>query len=157
MSIALAASVTAEKPHLTHSNPTQVLAQRRVISPMFNVDAPSPSWGRFAATRTPPDGVERHSLSLVTTEIIEPNEIVSVWVTIDETRWVARLKHARKRGPQSIVMVLLNEWQIRMAADYGLSISIMRHGLKTWTAMIMPDPVAAHVNALSSEITALSA
>lgn len=157
ISIALVASVTAKSPRLTYSDAAAVISSRRVISPMFTIDASTPSWGRFTASRLPRDANERHMLSIVTTEIIEPSDIESVWVSIDETRWVARLRQARRRGAQSIVIVLLNEWQFGMAADHGLSVSITRREATPWTATVAADSVYNHLLALRPEMTALSA
>jgi len=155
MSLALTAHAETELPRNYEDPPAGDKTSARIAGPMFKIDAPFPSWARIATSRQGCAG--RHYLSIITTDTIDINAIRSVWISIDDARWVARVLQTSKRGKQTVIVILLNDWQLHMAAVYGLSVSIICTQLYEWTANIDAPPIKAHVTSLEAELEALNA
>lgn len=157
MSLALTAYAETELPREDQDEHASDKEHTRMIGPMFKADAPFPSWARIATSRPGATGADRHYLSIITTDSIDLDAIKSVWISIDETRWVARLLQASKRGKQSVIVIMMNAWQLHMAATFGASVSIICDQLYEWTADMDAPPFADHVQLIDPQEKALSA
>ncbi len=157
MSLALVAYANAEIPDVLDDGPSAKDNTRRIFSPIFKAVAPAPSWGRIATTRTKRGGSQRHFLSIITTHEFDLDSIRSVWVSVDEARWAARVLQARRRGDQSIIVILLNQWQLHMAASDAMTVSVLSAQLSEWSANLDARFFSAHLDALQPKKTALSA
>lgn len=125
--------------------------RRRILSPVFRADAPAPAWTQITTARTSRSDAEKHLLSLVTTGAIDLNDIHNVWISIDEGRWTAQIIQTKQKNNQSMIVLLLNEWQLRLAAKHGLTVTILSSRLREWQAHLHQDPIADHVRALAPE------
>jgi len=129
----------------------------RVFSPMFRIKAPALSWARIATSKPRGKTYERHYMTIITTDLIDVDNICRVWLKVNEIRWVAQLAHAGKRGEQTMIRILLNDWQLQMAGNNGLSISIIFNSFDEWSAHAPKEPFANHHNLFSEKLIALSA
>ncbi len=123
----------------------------------FRLVAKQPAWARFATEHRAMNIGDRHFLTIVSEEDLDVDNVSNVWVNIDDSRWVARLIRIGHRDHLSMVVIALNDWQMRMAAVYGLSVCIVFEDLKEWTAAAPLKPVANYLEALEGKATPLTA
>ena len=147
-SLALITHAGAEIPDLTGVKTPDEDADR-ILSPIFRIDAPAPAWGQITTARFGGGDTAKHFLSIVTTGAIDINDVHKVWVSIDGSRWTAQLIQSRRENNQAMFVILLNEWQLRMAAKDGISITILSAELKEWQARLSAGPIDAHRAALA--------
>ncbi len=152
-SLALVAHAGAEIPDVTDFvGPKE--NELRVLSPVFRADAPAPSWGQITTSRTPRGDTQKHFLSIVTTGAVDVDDIRSVWVSIDDTRWSAQIIQAKEENGQAMIVILLNEWQLRLAAKHGVTITMFNADLMEWRAHLNEQPIGDHLATLAPPIIA---
>lgn len=147
-SLALVANAGAEIPSLRAKPPAENAEDdnnRRILSPVFRADAPAPAWGQITTARNGRGGNEKHFLSIVTTGAMDLNDIHNVWVAIEHGRWTAQIIQTKRQDNQAMIVVLLNEWQLRLAAKHGLEMTVLSTRFSEWTARLHRDPIAAHL------------
>ena len=172
-SLALIAHAGAEMPNL-HATPsadkTDEDEEGRILSPVFRADAAAPAWGQITTAKNGRSGIEKHFLSIVTTDADVIRDIHNIWVAIEHGRWTAQIIQTRREDEQAMIVVLLNEWQLRLAAKHGLEMTVLSSKFSEWTVRLHQDPIAAHLanfapvvapeaaaKALADAATALSA
>lgn len=129
----------------------------RIISPMFKTTAPFPSWARLVTSNYTHAQSRRHYLTILTTQEIEVEQIRNVWFCVDDTRWIARVLRTGRRGAQSIIIIMINDWQLRMAATTGFCVTIKFMRIIDWTINAPAEPIAIHLNSLDQQPQSLSA
>lgn len=137
--------------------PGRTSKNSRTTSFVFPLDGETPSWARLSSIHSKRGGGERHRLSIMTIAALDIDAIRSVWLSIDEMRWVARVASAGKKTEKTMLVILLNGWQLHMAAIYGLSISILFNGQEEWAVNGPAAPFLKHLDIFAPEIEFLSA
>lgn len=133
-SISLVAhTLTSELCLDEHNNKTP--NSTRCISPLNCLGSEQPAWARFATTLRTERSNLRHSYTIITTSQSLPENISSAWLTIKDIRWVARISLSQRRGDALVVTILLNDWQLDLAADNDFSVMLSFKG---------DEPLALH-------------
>lgn len=122
------------------------LAGGPVAGRLSRLDAPHASWFSITAPTMPMSRQQRRLL-LLTTAPLARETLLSTWISVGGTRWLARPIDARRRDGQSILMMRINEWQMRKAAEFGLTFTAIMKSLQEWTASASPEAVAVHLEA----------
>lgn len=146
-SLALVNHAGADIPEL-HGGPSIDDNDARILSPVFRADAPAPAWGQITTACSGGD-TAKHFLSIVTTGAVDINEIRNVWISIENSRWTARLIQAKRENNQAMFVVLLNEWQLGMAAKHGLTVTLLSSRFREWRAHLHEQPISAHLAAIT--------
>lgn len=146
-SLALIAHAGSEFPEL-HGAASADDNNTRILSPVFRADAPAPAWGQITTSRSGGD-TGKHFLSIVTTGAVDVNDIHNVWISIDNSRWTATVIQARRESNQAMIVVLLNEWQLRLAAQHGVTITLLSTKFREWQARLHQEPISAHLAAIT--------
>ncbi len=147
-SLALIAHAGAEFPEL-HGDASADDNDARILSPVFRADAPAPAWGQITTVRNEGSDTAKHFLSVVTTGAVDVNDIHNVWISIENSRWTARVIQARRENNQAMIVVILNEWQLRMAAKHGLTVTLLSSRLREWRAHLHQEPISEHLAAIA--------
>ena len=121
----------------------------KVLSPVFRIDAPAPAWAQITTCCKVRNDI--HYLTVVTSGAMDTNDVGNVWIGADDARWTARIVSAKNHNDQATICILLNDWQLRMAAKNGLDFTILSSRLKEWQAHIHPQHIKAHVDELPVE------
>lgn len=128
-----------------------------IVSPYIRTKSRHPARARIATLRRSGAATNRHSLSVITTAPEALNRINTVWISADETRWTASALKFQHRQTHSIAVMTLNDWQLHMAAAYGLSVTVVGADVSEWTIDLSPTPIAAHLERIDPSEQALSA
>lgn len=149
----------AEPEHEDKATPHGLLdAKGRITSFVFPLDCEgAPAWARLVSAPSKGGRDERHRLSIMTPAPIETDSIRSVWITINETRWAARLAGAGRRYGNVMLVILLNGWQLHMAAHHGITVTVIHDALQEWIASSPAEPFERHLGDFAPEIQLLSA
>lgn len=119
----------------------------RLISPPFSIAAPFPAWGRIAASCRGQGRSERHYLSLMHVGGFDSKAISSASLISKDMSWCARIALTGKRGDDSVLVLILNSWQLKNAAADGLTLEIIMQD-KTVNAIDIPaTALASHLAA----------
>ncbi|MFQ5564239.1 MAG: hypothetical protein ACE5FO_11795 [Parvularculaceae bacterium] len=130
----------------------------RVTSFVFPLAcADAPAWARLASAPSRSGRGERHRLSIMTPGSIDVDAIGSVWISIEETRWVARLAGAGQRNGNVVLAILLNGWQMHMAARHGMTVTVVFNTLGEWKVRCHAEAFERHLAEFAPEIGVLSA
>ena len=129
----------------------------RHIGAIVRARGPLPAWARLSSSKTPNNGAHRHFVTLISNGEFEITNLRNVWISMNETRWIARVRRARQRGKQSIVVVIINDWQLRVAAQYGLSISLVCKSFEQSSFDIPASVFDDHISALNPRAESLTA
>lgn len=125
------------------------LAGGPVAGRLTRMEAPHAAW--FSITAAPAfSSTQPRRLLLLTTAPLARETLFSTWISVADTRWLARPIDARRRDGQSILMMRINEWQMQKAAQFGLTFTAIMKSLEEWTATASPETVAAHLTALAT-------
>lgn len=122
------------------------LAGGPVAGRLSRMEAPHASWFSITGPIAPTSQQDRRLL-LLTTAPLARETLFSTWISVADTRWLARPIDARRRDGQSILTMRINEWQMRKAAEFGLTFTAIMKSLEEWTASASPEAVAAHLEA----------
>ena len=120
--------------------------QHRTISPIFAVRANFPAWARLTSSQHIRGRSERHFLSVLIAEDIDPDTVRSVWLASDDAVWCARIVRFRKRGAETLLAVVLNGLQIARAASDGLSMKVVGPRYAERVMTIETAHFKAHLN-----------
>ena len=123
-----------------------VRCRDRVISPVFTVQADFPAWARLTASRHIRGRSDRHFLSILIAEDLDPDNVRSVWVASDEAIWCARIVRFRKRGAETMLTIVLNGLQMAKGANCGLSLKIVETSYSERILTIETAHLKAHAN-----------
>lgn len=126
------------------------LADGPVAGRLTPLKAPHASW--FSITSRGQPHTHHRRLLLITTAPLSRDTIHSIWLSVAGTRWLARAIDARRSDGQSILVMRVNDWQLKNAAEYGLTFTVIMKSMTEWTASAPPEAVSAHLSAPASEI-----
>lgn len=126
MSLSLVAHVKTS-PAAAQHNPVlhRSRAHSRITGPIFSVEADFPVWARLRSSRRVTGGSDRHYLTMIIAETIDPDDVKSIWLIADDLFWCARLIQLRKRGSEVVLVLLMNGFQLEHAAHHGLAVKIV--------------------------------
>lgn len=128
-----------------------------ISSPFMRARASLPVRARITTTGGYGPNANRHFLSIVTADPDALRNLTKVWVSASEARWSARTLRFQRQGKHGFAVLALNEWQLHMAACYGLSITIIGNDNSALTIGIDAEPMAEHLNSLAPPAYAVSA
>lgn len=123
------------------------LAGGPVAGRLTPISAPHPCW--FSITRAGFPGPDRRRLLLITTASLRREDVLSTWLSVAGTRWLVRPLDARRDDRQSIVVLRINDWQLRKAAEFGFGFTAVMRSLEEWTAAASPEAMKAQFTALA--------
>ena len=128
-----------------------------IASPLMRTRAPFQARARISTVFSNCHGANRHILSIITADPQNLAKFNNVWISAAESRWPARSLRVQRRGNRGVALMALNDWQLHMAAAYGLSVSIISGQMDEWTIEIDADPIADHLDSLVPQKMAVNA
>ncbi|WP_411820294.1 hypothetical protein ABFZ85_02380 [Hyphococcus formosus] len=114
-------------------------------SPFINAESAVPTRIQITTSLAHEIDAHRHLITLVTADPAAVSGINTIWLSASETRWTAQALRFHSRGNRGIVVMNLNDWQLHMAAAYGLTISMIKDNLDEQLIEIDAQPIAEHL------------
>ncbi len=128
-----------------------------VTSPFIRTQSETPARIRISTAHNPTKAPNRHFLTIVVSDPEALENVRSIWIKSNQTRWTARALQFKRRAGRGFAILAVNDWQLHMAAAYGLTISVINTEMEDWSFAIDAQPVAEHLFALQPEDLAVSA
>ncbi|WP_425408626.1 hypothetical protein [Hyphococcus sp.] len=128
-----------------------------VVSPFIRATSTCSARMRIATVENPQNNFKQHYLSVIAAERMLFKNIASIWIKSNETRWTARAITIMRPNDRCYGVIALNDWQLHMAAAYGLTVCIVNKDLEDWSFAIGAAPVANHILTLEPPEMAISA
>lgn len=145
MSHALFAHISPDDPRAIRAVAQMAgLKPGRMISPIFRLAGPAPAWARIASTRRRRNDHLSHFLSIITAEEIDIHAMRSAWVSVDQSRWLARVHQAKRRGNQAVIVLILNDWQLRLASTVGMRVNLFDDERPENLYIVSPRTIRRH-------------
>jgi len=129
----------------------------RITSAFFQLTSKQNARARFTTVRGESHACDRHYFTIIVTGSLDIGDIRNVWISIDETRSAARIVRTGRRADQTMLALALNDGQLRMAARYGVTVSIIVKAMQEWTASAPLAAINDHLQMLTGEAVALTA
>jgi len=125
-------------------------ARRRVASAIVLLAGDEEMWCRIASSHSGADAAWAHKITIFKPDTANVEAVRSVWLSIGDARWIARIQSARARRNAIFIATTINGWQLQMAANHGLSISVVLNDLTEWRATASAAYISDHLDQVSS-------
>ena len=130
------------KPALTRRN--------RVVSKISHPAETDSIWCRAVSSAIETArGGWAHKITIVKPDTVNTDAIRSLWLSIGDARWLARISQTRSRKDLIFITTSINGWQLQMASIHGLSITVVLQDLTEWKVQIGSRKIETHWRKLS--------
>ncbi len=135
----------------------EISSPENIVSPFIRAQSSTPARMRIASANSNSGSYHQHYLTIVTSDPAPLADVSSIWLKSDQTRWTARALHYRRNGDRGLAIIALNDWQLHMAAAYGLTLSVINCAMQDWSFAVEARPFADHLFNLQPADLAVSA
>ncbi|WDI31225.1 hypothetical protein PUV54_14840 [Hyphococcus flavus] len=136
---------------------TEASSENNVLSPYIRANSTIEARIRLSTAPEQNKMSRRHYLTLITADATPLANVGSIWLKSNQTRWSSRALQFKRHGDRGYALIGMNDWQLHMAAAYGLTIGIINSAMEDWSFAIDAEPFADHLYALEPNEFAISA